>query len=359
MTINEILLIFLALGAGLGGLDLMLGNRLGLGAQFEKGIHMLGPLALSMAGIICLAPVLTKVLGPVVVPVCQFLHMDPGIFGSILAIDTGGYQLSVELAKDPQFGLFSGIILSSIFGCTLVFTIPVGLGFLPESDRSWFIRGILIGLTTMPFSIILAGILLGLPLGTLLWNCLPILLLSLILGIGVTKAPDAMMVVFQKFANLIRIIAIFGLTVAAVSHLSGIRILPGLLPLEESMQTISSICIVMLGSMPLAEVIQRIMHRPFQAISAKTGLNGASTTALLLGFVTATPALAMLPQMNRRGQVVISAAFVSCICLFGAHFAFANALCPEMVPTQLAAKALGGILAAILAMAATRDLKEV
>ena len=43
-----------------GGFDRVLGNRFGFGEQFEKGFQMLGPVGLSMAGIICLAPVLAS-----------------------------------------------------------------------------------------------------------------------------------------------------------------------------------------------------------------------------------------------------------------------------------------------------------
>ena len=138
MTINQIIMYILAFGAALGGIDQMLGNRFGFGEKFEEGFRMLGPLALSMAGIICLAPVLSTVLGIVISPVCDLLRIDPGIFGSILAIDMGGCQLSVELAKDPTLGQFSGVVVSSIFGCTVVFTIPVGLGFLKTSDQPNF-----------------------------------------------------------------------------------------------------------------------------------------------------------------------------------------------------------------------------
>ena len=114
----------------------------------------------------------------------------------------------------------------------------------------------------------------------------------------------------------------------------------------------------MLGSMPLAELLQRILKVPLEWISRKTGLNSASTTALLLGLVTAAPALAMLPKMNRRGQVVISACLVCSVCTFGAHFAYADSTYPHMVPAMLAAKLTGGLLGGIIAMFATGNLKE-
>lgn len=357
MTINQIIMYIMAFGAALGGIDQVFGNKLGYGEKFEGGFRMLGPVALAMAGIICLAPVLSAILHVVITPLCDLLHLDPGIFGSILAIDMGGCQLSIDLAKDPAFGLFSGVIISSIFGCTIVFSIPVGLGFIHEEDRPYFTKGILLGLATMPSSIVISAVMLKLPLLHTLWNCFPILLISLLLAVGMAKKPDAMLKGFHVFAKSIRCIAIMGLTLAAVIHLSGISFIKNLLPLQEAMKTVSSICIVMLGSMPLAELIQRIMKIPFEKISNRTGLNSASTTGLLLGLVTATPALAMLPQMNHRGQVVISAALVSCVCTFGAHFAYANSLYPDWVPAMLAAKLMGGFLGGLLAMAATRNLK--
>lgn len=357
MSVNQIIMYILTFGAALGGIDLILGNKFGYGDKFESGFQMLGPVALSMAGIICLAPVLSAVLGRIVEPFCNLVHMDPGIFGSVLAIDMGGYQLSVDLAADPLFGQFSGAVVSSIFGCTIVFSIPVGLGFLTDEDRPYFTKGILIGLSTMPVTVLTAALLLNMNIADTLWNCSPVLLLSCLLGFGVRKKPEAMMKGFLIFSKCVKIVAIFGLTVAAVSHLAGITLITELLPLEDAMATVSSICIVMLGSMPLAELIQRLLKKPFTFLNRKYGLNSASVTGLMLGLVSATPALAMIHQMNRRGQVVISAALVSCICSFGAHFAFANSLCPQMVPALLAAKLLGGLLGGGIALYASRDLK--
>ena len=40
------------------------------------------------------------------------------------------------------------------------------------------------------------------------------------------------------------------------------------------------------------------------------------------------------------------------------HFAYANSLYPDMVPAMLAAKLLGDLLGGVIAMLATRNLKE-
>jgi ethanolamine transporter EutH len=86
-----------------------------------------------------------------------------------------------------------------------------------------------------------------------------------------------------------------------------------------------------------------------------TGLNGASTTGLLLGLFTATPALAMIPQMDKRGKVVVSACLVSCVCVLGAHFAFTAGVHPDLVPALLTAKFLGGMVGGSIAMISTRN----
>lgn len=65
MSAHEILIAVMAAFAALGALDRIFGNRIGLGPEFENGILSLGSLALSMVGIISLAPVLAKVLRPV------------------------------------------------------------------------------------------------------------------------------------------------------------------------------------------------------------------------------------------------------------------------------------------------------
>jgi ethanolamine transporter len=357
MTINQIVMYVLAFGAALGGIDHLLGNRWGYGERFESGFRMMGTVALAMAGVICVSPVISLALEWTVGPLCDLLHLDPAIFGTVLSTDMGGYQLSVELARDPRFGLLCSFVICSIFGCTVVYSIPVGLGFLKEEDWPYFTKGILLGLTAMPAAIIVACLMLKMNLGATLWNCMPVFLLSLALGVGVMKKPDLMIRGFRGFAKLIRKMAILGLMLGAVSHLSGLTLIPKLMPLKESMQIIISLSIAMLGSMPLSELIQRILKVPFEKINKKVGINGAGTTSLLLSMFGATPALALLPGTNHRGQIVISACLVSLINTFGAHFVMANTYAPEVVPAMIVSKVVGALVAGAISLYATRDMK--
>ncbi|MBQ2855412.1 MAG: ethanolamine utilization protein EutH [Oscillospiraceae bacterium] len=353
MDFNQIILYGMAFGVVLGGMDRMLGNRLGFGDKFEQGFQLLGPVALSMAGIICLAPLLSRILAIAVVPLCRWMGMDPGIFGSILAIDMGGYQLAMDLCADPALGAFSGIIVAAVFGCTVVFTIPVGLAAIPAEQRPDFTRGILLGFGAMPAAIAVGGLVIGIDGSSILWNSLPVLLIALALAAGVLLRPEAMMAFFRGFAALIRGLATLGLTLAAAAHLTGVAIVEGMSPLTEAMETVCSICIVMLGSMPLAELIQRVMKKPFGWLQSRTGLSGTCTTALLLGMVSTTPALALLSRMDRRNRTVCAAGLVCGAGVFGAHLAFTVGVQPGMTAALLAAKITGMALGLLLALTVT------
>ena len=111
MSVHEIVIAVMAAFAVLGAIDRLIGNRFGLGQEFENGILAAGSLAMAMVGIIALAPVLAGLLKPVVVPVYGFLGADPAMFaGTILANDMGGAALAMELTENRQAALLGGLL---------------------------------------------------------------------------------------------------------------------------------------------------------------------------------------------------------------------------------------------------------
>ena len=358
MSFNQALLTVMGFGALLGGADHLLGNRFGLGQRFEEAFQLLGPIALSMSGIICLAPLISALLSGWIVPVFHALGLDPAMFGGILPIDMGGYPLAMDLADNPQVGRFAGILAAATFGCTLVFTIPVGLGTMTEEDRPLFTRGILLGLFSLPVGLLLGGLACGLPLAVAVVNILPIFLSCCLLFVGMRLCRDKVVSAFQCLSRWIHRVAILGLTIGAFLHLSGWNILPGMTPLADAMEVACSIAIVMLGSMPLAELLQIVMKVPFAWIRRRTGLNAASTTGLLIGAVSTVPGLAMFPRMDARGKVVNAAFLVCGASTFAAHLGYAVTVEPEMVPSLLVGKLAGGCVGFCIALIATRNMHK-
>lgn len=343
-------MIVIAAGAVLGGADRLCGNRLGYGDKFEEAFRLLGPMALSMAGMICLAPVLAGVLGRVIVPFYRGLGVDPAMFGGVLAIDMGGYQLAKELAADGRMGSYAGIVVSALFGCTLVFTIPVGMGMIPKEDRRFFARGIMLGVSAMPAGLFAGGILSGLSISECLHQNLPVFAAVLLLVPGLWKMPDKMVRGFCMLADGIQVLITAGLVLAAVEYLTGWNPLPGMAPIEEAMEVVASIGVVMLGSLPAAEFLQRILRKPFLLLGKRLGMNPAGMTGLLVGMVSVIPAIAMYKDMDEKGKVVNGAFLVSAASMLAAHAGFTLSREPELLGAMLGAKLGGGAAAFILAM---------
>ena len=352
---NQMLMIVMAAGAVLGGLDRIFGNKLGLGDQFEKGFMLLGPMALSMAGMICLAPVLADVLGRAVVPFFQLIGVDPAMFGSLLAIDMGGYQLAKELAVDGRVGSYAGLVVSAIFGCTVVFTIPVGMGMISPGDRPLFARGIMLGLTAMPVGLISGGLLSGLSLTGCLHQNLPIFALALLLLLGLWKVPEQMVKGFCLLAEGIKTVITIGLVLAAVESLTGWNPVPGMASIGEAMGVVASIGVVMLGSLPVAELLRRGLERPFAALGGRLGLSPQSLTGMLVSLATPLPALAAYQDMDERGKVAAGAFLVSGASLLAAHMGFVIGTEPDMLAPLIAGKLSGAIAAAALALWTQRN----
>lgn len=349
--INRIIMIIMALGAVAGGIDRIIGNRFGYGKKFEEGFQYLGPTALSMVGIICLAPLVSGTLGNVIIPVYRFLGVDPAMFGSLLAIDMGGYQLSMELAENPLIGKYAGIVAASVFGCTLVFTVPVGMGLIEERDRPIFAKGILLGLAAMPAALITGGVVCGLGIGEIIHQNLPVLVLALLLGIGLVRVPDGMVKGFGVFAVLIRTVITAGLVLAAVAYMTGFVVIPGMAPIEEAMAVVSSIGVVLLGSLPVTEFLQRRLKRPCTALGARMGLDSISILGLLVSIVSPIPALVMMKDMNTKGKLVNVAYMVSSASMLAAHLGFTVSAAPDLLPALLVSKLAGCVAAIVLGLA--------
>ena len=358
MSVHEILIAIMALFAVLGALDRIFGSRLGLGQEFENGILAMGSLAMAMIGIICLAPVLASVLKPIVVPVYNFLGADGAMFaGTILACDMGGGALAKELTSDAQAALLGGVITGSMLGATIVFTIPVAMGILQESDRPYLAKGILCGVVTIPVGVLVGGLVAGFPLLMVLRNLIPIVLIALLIALGLWKFEKGMIRGFGLFGKGIIALITVGLVAAIVESLTGFVIIPGLAPLEEGFQTVGAIAIVLAGAFPLVYFLTKLLKKPLLKLGKVLGVNDTAAAGLIASLANSIATFDMMKSMDSRGKVINVAFAVSAAFVFGDHMGFTAGFAPEMLPAVIVGKLAGGITAVAVALLLTRKEK--
>ena len=355
MGAYDVIILIMAVFAGLGALDRIFGNRLGLGKSFEEGILAMGSLALAMIGIISLAPVLSELLQPVVVPGVRFLGADPAMFaGTILACDMGGGPLAQALTEDPQAAALGGVLTGSMLGATIVFTIPVALGILEKEDRPALAKGILCGIVTIPLGVFVGGLTAGFPVGMVLRNLIPIVLIAALIVVGLLLAEKAMIKGFTVFGKLITALITLGLAAAIVEELTGFALIPGLAPISEGFETVGAIAIVLAGAFPLVAAITRLLEKPLMKAGRLLGINETAAAGLIASLANSIATFGMVKDMDRRGKIVAIAFSVSAAFVFGDHLGFTAGFAPEMLLPMMAGKLVGGISAVAVAMILTR-----
>lgn len=355
MSGHEILITVFGLFALLGAADRLLGNRFGLGEEFEKGIQAMGSLAMAMIGIITLAPVLAALLKPVIVPVFSFLGADAAMFaGSILACDMGGGTLAAEMAGSPEAAMLGGVITGSMLGATVVFTIPVAMGILQEEDRPAMAKGILCGIVTIPIGVLVGGLTAGFGIGMVARNLIPIVIIGGLIALGLWKAEKAMIRGFTVFGKGIIGIVTVGLAAAIVEALTGFVLIPGMAPISEGFQTVGTIAIVLAGAFPLVFVLTKLLRRPLTALGRYLGINDAAAGGLIASLANSIATFEMVKEMDERGKVVNIAFAVSAAFVFGDHLGFAAGFAPEMLVPMILGKLAGGISAVAVALWLTR-----
>ena len=358
MSAHEILIYIMAGFALLGAVDRIFGNRFGLGQEFENGILAMGSLAMAMVGIIALSPVLASVLRPVIVPVYEFLGADPAMFaGTILACDMGGAALAAELTENPDAALLGGLIGGATLGATIVFTIPVAIGILSPEDSPALAKGILSGIVTIPLAIFAGGITAGFPVGMVLRNLIPVVLIAAVICLGLWKAEKAMIKGFGLFGKGIIALITAGLASAIIEALTGYAIIPGMAPVEDGFLTVGAIAIVLAGAFPLVFVVTKVLRKPLLKMGRLLGINDVAAGGLVASLANSIATFGMVKDMDHRGKVVNIAFAVSAAFVFGDHLGFTAGFAPDMLPAVIAGKLAGGVAAVTLALFLTRKEK--
>lgn len=350
MGINEIILYIMVVFMALGAIDKILGNKYGLGEQFEEGFMAMGSLALAMVGVVSLAPVLAKILKPVIVPVYTALGADPAMFATtLLANDMGGYPLALEMAQSPEAGVFAGLILGSMMGPTIVFTIPVALGIIKKEDHKYLAKGILAGMITIPIGSFFGGLVAGFSVSMILSNLVPIVIFALLIALGLWKIPEKMIGGFNIFGKGVVIMITIGLVAIIIETLTGFVVIPGMAPITDGIEIIGAIAIVLAGAFPMVFVITKVFKKPLMKLGGLLGMNDKAAAGMVATLANNIPMFGMMKDMDERGKIINVAFAVSAAFVFGDHLGFTAGVNKEMISAMIVGKLIGGITAVAVA----------
>ena len=347
----------------------------GSGEQFEEGFMAMGALGLAMVGMTALAPVIAMLLGPVIIPVYEMLGANPSVFaGSILAIDMGGFFLAKELSGgDVAAWLYSGVLLASMMGATMVFSIPVGLGIIEKKDRRFLALGVLAGIVTIPVGCIAGGLVakfsgveidgqvVDFSMTMLLVNMIPVIIVAALVCLGLKFIPEKMINGFQIFAKILVAIITIGLAAAVAQFTVGWNLIPGLDPIfmaegdvpgkvMRAIEVIGSISAVLLGAYPMVLLLTRWFEKSFMKIGSLLKINNMAAGGMIATLANNIPMFGMMKKMDTRGKIINCAFSVSAAFALGDHLGFVAANMAPMIFPMIAGKIIGGITAIFVAI---------
>ena len=365
LSINSVIVFIMMIFMLVGAIDKIRGNKLGYGEKFDDGFNAMGPLAAAMAGVVAAAPVLAIILKPIIVPIYKLVGADASMFATtLLACDMGGYPLAMQMAANESLGNFSGLILGTMMGPTIVFTIPVALSIIKKSDKPYLGAGVLAGLITVPIGCIVGGLAMNMTqykmgLGEILINLIPVIIIAGLIVIGLWVIPDKMISGFDKFGTGVTIVITAFTAIAVFEYETGIKFpllnimvepdADGIIPLESGLLVCGQISCVLIGAFPMVEWITRKFGKPLEAIGQKLGMNATGSAGLVANLANNIAVFNIMGDMNPKAKLLNVAFAVSAAFVFGDHLGFTAGVNSEMIFPMIVGKLTAGITALIVA----------
>lgn len=367
LSVNSVIIFIMMIFMIVGAIDKIRGNKKGYGEQFDEGFNAMGPLAIAMAGVVAAAPVLAILLKPIIVPLYNLVGADSSMFATtLLACDMGGYPLAMQLADNPSIGNFAGLILGTMMGPTIVFTIPVALTIIKKEDRPYLGTGILAGMITIPIGCIVGGLAMNLTqykieLGTILVNLIPVIVIAGLIVAGLWFAPQKMINGFNKFGNAVTVVITIFTAIAVFQYqtkikfpLMNIMVEPGadgIIPLESGLLVCGQIAIVLIGAFPMVKWITKTFGKGLKKIGSVLGMDENGSAGLVASLANNIAMFNIMGDMNPKSKILNVAFAVSAAFVFGDHLGFTAGVNSEMIFPVVIGKLVAGITALILANA--------
>ena len=367
LSINSVIMMIMMIFMVVGAVDKIMGNKFGYGEEFENGFNAIGPLALSMAGVVAAAPVLATILGPIITPIYTAIGADASMFATtLLACDMGGYPLAMQLAANESIGSFAGLILGTMMGPTIVFTIPVALGIISKEDRDYLGAGVLAGMITIPIGCFVGGLAMNamtdysLGVGEIVINLVPVIVIAALIVAGLWFAPAKMISGFNVFGTGVTIVITALTAIAVFEQITGIMFPlfdvmatpaaeTGTTPLNDGLLVCGQIGIVLIGAFPMVKWITNTFGGALSKVGGALGINDKASAGMVANLANNIAMFNIMGEMDPKGKLLNVAFAVSAAFVFGDHLGFTAGVDQSMVTPVIIGKLVAGITAILVA----------
>jgi ethanolamine transporter len=380
--IGNYVIYLIMLCAVIGAFASIRDHQSGLGAEFMGGLYSIGPIFVPVAGIMASIPYLSQFISAVFGPIFSAIGADPAIAATtFIAVDMGGYQLADALAETRE-GWVIAMVVGYMAGATIVFSIPVGLAMLKESDHKYMALGVMAGILSIPVGVFVACIVLAvsnpgvregistntdstlalsLDAATILINILPLIVICLALAVGLKLFANQMIRGFLIFGRTMDAALKLVLVFSIVEYFTGVftnvlggwgfdPIIADEADMFRALEVAGYIGIMLSGAFPMVYMIKKYLASPMEAIGERLGMDSVGAAGILAAMANILAMFHLIEDMKARDKVLCIAFAVCGAFMFGDHLAFTANFQPNMILPILLGKLVGGGFGFVLAM---------
>jgi len=347
-----------------------------LGKQFLEGINAIGPIFLSVAGIMAAAPYLTCFVREVFGPLYNRIGADASMAATtIISVDMGGYQLAEALAETKEawvMAMFTGYMS----GATIVFSIPIALKMLKKEDRRYLALGTMSGFLAIPIGVLTSSLIvmisnpyirsevltkgiadyqLSLSYIQIFRNLIPLCLLCIGLAIGLYKIPEQMTKGFNLFGKIIDSALKLIFVLCVIEYFTNIfttvfgtwgfePIIADSVEINRALEVSGYTSIMLCGAFPMVYVIRKYLKKPLEKVGNLFGLSSDAMAGLLACSANALALFSMIEKLEPKDKVITLSFMVCGAYLIGGGLAFTANFQPTLIIPVMFGKLVGGVV---------------
>ncbi|MGL5354754.1 MAG: ethanolamine utilization protein EutH, partial [Clostridium sp.] len=156
-------------------------------------------------------------------------------------------------------------------------------------------------------------------------------------------------------------IGLIGFILQGFTSITGIKLISGLMPIEEVLTTVGKIAIFLGGAYVMIDVVKRLLYKQLEKLRLKVGLSASSIAALIGSLASAIIIFTTFEELDYRGKVICSAFSVGGAYVLGGQLGYVATEAKEVVLIYMFTKLLCGALAILVALVLVKkeEKKEV